>query len=716
MKMATLRPLSCLMPALLLAACATQPKSNIDTLTPPRAQLAPSTQPIDQQPLPAAKISGGAIVSGHSSFGAHESGIVVPAGDDVTLDFADADIAAVARSVLANILHLSVVIDPRVNGKVTLQTSAPVKREAVLALLEDAFRMNGAALIVDHDRVQVVPADAAKFSGGTARYGSARGPGWRTQIVPLRYADAVSVQKNLEAMAPLGAAVHADPASNTLLMTGSSTEIANLLDTIAAFDSDALSGKSFALWPLQVADVRTMVADLEGVYGHVQAGESSPSIRFLPILRLNAVLAVARDAEMLRQAHQWIDKLDQADGTGEPQLFVYRVNSGRASHLAEVLGKLYPDNVVETVGTEHSNQSGGEKARFATNSTTTTTTATSGSTSGAPAGDPTRQPGASAGSAAAAPASVAMAPLPADTSQPARSSATRIVADAVNNTLLISTRPALYRRIEADLRKLDVMPSQVSIEATILEVTLTDQLSLGTQFFLKSGKSGFKLTPNTDGSIGAIAPGFSYLWSAGTAQLVVDALKGITDVNVVSAPTMMVLDNETAKLQVGDQVPVITSTSESTVTTGAPVISTVEYHDTGIILSVTPRISGGVVTMELQQEVSQVTQTTSSSIDSPTFQQRRFYSSVTVGDGETLLMGGLISNQRTRSNQGIPYLSDVPVLGVLFGQRADSTSRTELMVMITPHIVRSPVEAAAASDEIRRRIRETVTPKVGVFP
>jgi general secretion pathway protein D len=309
-----------------------------------------------------------------------------------------------------------------------------------------------------------------------------------------------------------------------------------------------------------------------------------------------------------------------------------------------------------------------------------------------------------------------MAPLPADTNQSAKSGGTRIVADAVNNTLLISTRPALYRRIESDLRKLDVMPSQVSIEATILEVTLTDQLSMGTQFFLNSGKSGFKLAPDSSGTIGAIAPGFSYLWQAGSAQLVVDALKGVTDVNVVSAPTMMVLDNETAKLQVGDQVPVITSTSESTVTTGAPVISTVEYHDTGIILSVTPRISGGMVTMELQQEVSQVTTTTTSSIDSPTFQQRRFYSSVSVGDGETLLMGGLISTQRTKSNQGVPYLSDVPVLGVLFGQRSDTNNRSELMVMITPHIVRNPVEAAAASDEIRRRIRETISPPVKVLP
>ena len=513
-----LRPIACL---LLLASCTDRPRSDIDGLVPAHQPAQTSLQPIATTPLPAASPKGGTMVAGHSSLAmAREPAMVLPEGDDVTLDFADADLAAVARSVLGDMLHLTVTIDPRVTGKVTLQSSTPIKREAVLPLLEDAFRMNGAAIVADRGHVEVVPADAAKFSEGTARYGTARGPGWRTQIVPLHYADAVNVQKNLEAMASLGSTVHADPASNAIILTGSSTEIANLLDAIAAFDSDALSGKSFALWPLDVADVRTMAADLEGIYGHAaqNPNEGTPSIRFLPILRLNAVLAIARDPEMLRQAKVWVDKLDQAEGAGEAQLFVYHVQSGRASHLAEILGKLYPDHAVDTVGTEHNNQSADQRQHFATASSggaaTTTTTTTTAAVPGVtpPAAEPAK------------PAGVAMTPLPADNSQQNCSSGTRIVADAVNNTLLIQTRPSLYRRIEADLRKLDMLPAQVSIEATILEVTLNDQLSMGTQFFLHSGKSGFKFTPNQSGTVGAIAPGFSYLWPTNGPQLVVDAL------------------------------------------------------------------------------------------------------------------------------------------------------------------------------------------------
>ena len=704
---------ACLVFAGLLAGCA-DPLANrtaIGSLSPPSA--APVTRVPPARPeLPESGRDGTISTLGHSALvqANRPDAAVLPDGDDVSLDFSDAEMTSVARSVLGDILRLTLTIDPRVAGKVTLQTSSPVRRSAVLPLLESAFRLNGAAILVSDGKVTVVPADAAKFSQGTVRFGTARGPGWRTQIVPLRHANAGDVKKNLEAMLPAGGSVYADPSSNALILTGSGTEIINLLEAVAAFDNDALTGKSFALRPLQVADSRTVVSDLEAIFGR-PAVDGGTAIRFLPIQRLNAVLTIARDGEMLRQAGQWIDQLDQLGGGNDTQLFVYRVNSGRASHFADLLGKLYPDDFVDTVGVEHKLQGTADRPK----------TASAASTSPiARAGDGATQ---SLGgsivptSTAAAPpsAGISLSPLPVE-STPTRGNGTRVVADTVTNTLLIYARPALIRRIEADLQKLDVMPAQVSIEATILEVSLTDQLSMGTQFFLNSGKSGFKSVPTDTGAIGAIAPGFSYLWPVNGPKLVVDALKGVTDVNVVSAPTMMVLDNETARLQVGDQVPIITSSSQSTLVSGAPLISQVEYHDTGIILAVTPRIAGGTVMLELQQEVSQVTTTTTSAIDSPTFQQRRFYSSVAVGDGESLLMGGLISNQRSRSNQGIPFLSQVPLLGALFDNRKDSTSRTELLVMITPHIVRNQGEAALAAEEIRRRIRETVTPPTAVLP
>ena len=705
------------------------PGTTLASLVPPRSTLPPAAVPRPEADLPPAAAAPTAQVTvGHGNVaGAQTAPDLAPApGDDVSFEFVDADMAAVARSILGETLHLNYTVDPKVVGKVTIQTMAPIKRNAVLPLIEDAFMMNGAAIVQANGQVAVVPADAAKFSLGAVKVGSNRGPGWRTQIVPLRYASAPAVAKSLEAIAPVGAAVHADAAHNVLLLTGSSTEIGNLLNAVAAFDVDSMANKSFGLWPLQMADARTLAADLEGLFGQTEAGDPSAAVRVLPIVRMNAVLVVAREPQTLRQAEAWIGRLDKVADGNEPQLFVYRVNAGRAGHLAELLSKLYPDEVVEAVGVERSGSvapgqrpvqmdSPGEAAAASaapdsfSPTATKTVAAAPGAGRGLAAPPP---PGREAGPAAG----VSLTPLSGDHGAP-RGNGIRIIADSVNNSLLIQARPALYRQILKGLEKLDVMPSQVSIEATIIEVNLNNSLRFGTQFFLNSGKHGFKFTPNLDGTVGAIAPGFSYLWPVAGAKAVIDALRSVTDVSVVSSPTVMVLDNETAQLQVGDQVPVITATAQSVQTAGAPLVSQVEYHDTGVILTVTPRITAtGVVMLDIHQEVSDVVATTSSTIDSPSFQRRRFHSSVAINDADTLALGGLIRNTRDQSRTGIPWLSELPVVGALMGDRDDTTGRTELLVMITPHIVRNQAEAAAATEEIRRRIQTTVTPRPSVLP
>jgi general secretion pathway protein D len=712
--------------------------ASIDQLTPPHAAIGRSQPPAtDSVPATISPPDAQTIAGRKTAVGSDHGGLLEPPpGDDVSLDFVDADIATVARSVLVDTLHLTATIDPRVSGKVTLQTSAPIKRTVVLALLEDAFRMNGAAIVEIDGRIDVVPADAAKFSMGTARVGTARGPGWRTQIVPLRFANAVEVEKSIEAITPIGASVHADPGSNSLILTGSGTEIANLMDTIGAFDTDVMAGKSFGLWPLQVADAGELATDLTNIFATSTTGDTNGGVRFLPIRRINAILGIARDVESLYQAKKWVDRLDKAGDSNETQLFVYRVNAGRAGTLVDLLAKLYPDDFVDKVGTERNSANLGaaqQAAGAAGNALGATssggslaaTTGQSGDLSTATGSRPTGPSSLSSlgfngasGAQQSAPQrqGVSLSPIPGETTQQ-RTGGARIIADVANNVILIQARPAQYRRIENSLQKLDVMPAQVSIEATILEVTLTDELSLGVQSFLTSGKSGFKLAPNSSGAIGAIAPGFSYVWPVNGPKLVVDALRDVTEVDVVSSPTLMVMDNETAQLQVGDQVPIITSTSQSTLVSGSPVINNVEYHDTGVILAVTPRITlGGTVLLDIQQEVSDVTTTTSSDIDSPTFEQRRFHSTVAVADGDTLMLGGLISTQKNRGHTGVPYLSEIPVLGAAFDNRTDTNDRTELMVMITPHIVRNQAEAKAAADEIRRRIQDTVSAPPRVLP
>lgn len=710
--------------AALLAGCQGAEHTRSDTLVPPASTLPRSVAPaMEETPsrLPAGEAGPRGIeIRGPTPAGFRAGSPKPVTGDDVSLDFVDADIATVAKSVLVDMLHQTAAVDPRVNGRITLQTSAPVRRDSVLALLEDAFRMNGAAIVGAEGHWDVVPADAAKIAMGAIRHGTAGGPGWRTQIVPLRFASATAVQKSVETIVPAGSAIHADPGSNSLILTGTGPEIAGLLDAVSAFDTDLMAGKSFGLWPLQMADLHEVTTALEGIFGHAEPNDPAAPIRFLPIQRLNAILAVARDGNSLSEAKRWIAQLDRPGDGNEPQLFVYRVANGRAAYLAELLAKLYPDTIVDKVEMERDSKLPPDRPGAVLQG------AYAGTSSAQPGFVPrpgeldSRMAGEDQGKALSqAPQKngLSLSALPGE-GAPQRGEGTRIVADTANNTLLIQARPALYQEIEKSLRKLDVMPAQVVIEATIIEVHLTDALSLGTRFFLNSGKNGFKFTPSILGTVGAVAPGFSYIWPVtGGAKVVVDALRAVTDVSLVSSPTMMVLANETAQLQVGDQVPIITSTAQSVQNAGAPLVSQIEYHDTGVILSVTPRITqGGTVMLDIRQEVSDVTTTTSSNIDSPTFQQRRFRSSVAVGDSETLLMGGLIRNNRSRTRTGIPWISDIPLLGAMFDDRKDSTDRTELLVMITPHILRNLAEAAAAADEIRRRIEGTVTPSPKVLP
>ena len=260
--------------------------------------------------------------------------------------------------------------------------------------------------------------------------------------------------------------------------------------------------------------------------------------------------------------------------------------------------------------------------------------------------------------------------------------------------------------IEAALIKLDVVPLQVLIEVTIAEVTLTDDLEYGLQWFFRSGNSQFDLSESlTARSFGDFA-GFSYLFSTSDARVTLNAIASVTDLKIISSPSLMVLDNQTAEIQVGDQVPVSTQSAVSVSDPDAPIVNSIEYFDTGVILRVTPRVNaGGLVIMELEQEVSDVVETVTSGIDSPTINQRRIKTTVAVQSGETVALGGLIRDDRARSNSGIPLLRDIPVLGKLFSTTIEGAARTELIVLITPRVVRSQFEARQVTEELRRRIR-----------
>ncbi len=255
------------------------------------------------------------------------------------------------------------------------------------------------------------------------------------------------------------------------------------------------------------------------------------------------------------------------------------------------------------------------------------------------------------------------------------------------------------------LRKIDILPLQVRIDATIAEVTLNDTLQYGTQFFFKEGSINQTLSNATTNAINGSFPGFVLNAGAQGVQAALSALQSVTTVNVLSSPELLVLDNQPAHLQVGALVPYLTQSSQSTLTTGSPVINSIDYHQTGVITDVTPRVnSGGLVTLDISQEVSAVDNTTTSTIGSPTFNERNIVSRVVVQDGQTIGLAGLITDNVSRGNQGIPWLKDVPVLGLLAGSQNNTRVRTELLVLITPHVVRDQRDAEALTEDLREQL------------
>ena len=623
---------------------------------------------------------------------------------DVTLNFADADVREVVRTILGDILKVNYIIDPKVEGTITVQTSRPLARSFLLSTLESILRVNGAVLVREGEVYRIVPwKDALTGSAPLrprARPG-AREPGFGVEIVPLRYIAAAEMEKILISFAPKESILKADPARNLLILAGTRAERATLLDAIELFDVDWLSGMSFGLFPLQNANVKDLAGELEKVFGKEGETPLGGLVRFVPVERLNAVMVISPQPAYLEQARIWVERLDQSADATSPRVYVYYVQNGRAADLAAVLNDIFggrraPEAPVRLAP-------GREPVTLRAEAVAPRAPARRTVQGMAPAGG-ARQPEPRAAPAPAAPPAAA----PGEGIALAGEAEIRIIADEANNALVILATPADYRMVEAALKKLDIVPLQVLIEATIAEVTLTDDLRYGLQWFFKSGNFSATLSEVDTGAAAQIFPGFSFLFATPDARIVLNALDEVTDINVISSPQLMVLDNQTARLQVGDQVPFAT---QSTVSTEDPTLSVniIQQLDTGVILSVTPRVNaGGLVIMEIEQEVSDAVTTVTSTIDSPTIRQRKITSTVAIQSGQTVALGGLIQDDDTRSKSGIPILHDLPLIGPLFGTTDTSSTRTELLILITPRVIRNQAEARAVTDELRRRLRAVV--------
>ena len=669
--------------------------------------------------LPSGSSRAVAVTEGGSGqmIGGASSGQKASASDaNVVLNLSSVPLQQAAKTVLGDMIGVNYVVDPRVDGVITVQTTQPVTKAGALELFQAALSPIGAVLVQSRGIYRIAPADQSAtgtvVTGDTPGGGSIGGNGVR--VVQLKYVSATEVARVLEPMIPKGAIVQADDARNILALKGSPGEIDSMLDSIAVFDVDVMRGMSFAVVPVKTSEPEKMVDELKTVFASDKEGPLKGRVKFIANTRLGAILVVTSQPGYLPRAQNWIKRLDAKANGAERQLHVYQVQNRPSAELASVLQSMFSNEMKVVHPTARNVSPRSQQVSLASAAGTAP-----GPGGAAANSDPNGQGGSGrSGGPGGDLQSLARAlnnePNTADPAETAASSSTgpagepplKIVADDTKNSLLIMANDRDYQRVLRVIQGLDVVASQVMIEAVIAEVTLTDDLQYGVQWQLSKGGTPTATFSNAlTGGVAAAFPGFNYAVNAANIAATLSALNALTHVNVISTPSLMVLDNKTARLQIGDQVPITTQTATSTVTASTAIVNSITMQDTGVILSVTPRINeSGRVQLEIEQEVSSVVPTTSSTINSPTIQQRRVKTTVVVNDGEVLALGGMIQDQVSKSSNQLPVLGDLPGIGGLFSNRDNSHNKTELIVLIMPRVVRDASESRLVTEEYRRKM------------
>lgn len=619
--------------------------------------------------------------------GVSPDGVAVdPDSQLVRINLRDATVDAASKLILGDILGLNYSVDSDVRSSITIQTSRPIRRDDLLSTFEYMLALNNISMHHINSIIYIKKSkDAGDLPQALVRSGKNTSitAGKAIHVFPLSYISSKEAAKLLDALVGEGKVLYADEKSNIIYFSGNSLEIGAAQDAISVFDDNFLKGMSFLLVPVKNAKADVIAGELSKIFSTEEGGKLDGLVRFLPNDRLASILVVSVKGAYIEEARTWIERLDRAAAGTKQKLFIYTVQNREAEELAEILGKIISSEKEQqnerlTSGGQSSRQ--GELDRFAN------TFDAASSRSGA--FNSSQQ--VESGEYQRGVVSV-------------RNETTRIVADISKNALLIYANLNEYEALLPMIRSLDSLPSQVLLEATIAEVSLTDELQFGLRWYFENGNFAITLSDAASGTVGSTMPGFSMLFSAGKSKIALNALSSVTDVNIISSPNLMVLDNKKAVLQIGDQVPIATQSSVRT--DDSAIVNSIELKDTGIILGVTPRINeSGRVILDIEQEVSDVVRTTTSGIDSPTIRQRRVKTTVVVNDNESLALGGLIQGRNEQVDSKVPVLGEAPIIGNLFKHKQNVEKRTELLILITPRVVRDFGEASRITNEFRQQL------------
>jgi general secretion pathway protein D len=687
-------------------------------------------------------------------------------GGGFDLNFESAPVATVAKVVLGDILQTGYTIDPRVQGTVSLVSVRPVAKSDILFVLEDALRISGVVLVRDTAGYRLTPVGDA-IGGGRIDAGTHPEPGYGVSVVPLQYVSAQTLLKLMDSFATKPGTVRADTTRNLLLVQGTGPERSTVVDTAMTFDVDWMRGQSIGIFPIANSGPEPIIGELEKIVDSGENGLNQNLVKLQPVARLNAIMVVTKKSALLHTVAGWIKRLDRSDST-RTSVHIYKVKYGDAKQMARVMSDMFgggsssslldsPDSQIApgsgTSASASDRSSFNGNGGFGSNGIGSNSGSSASSGFGSRAGSGF---GATSGSAAANGGSLDKGS--GSSGGPGVLPGVRITADTINNTLLIYADQGNYRIIESALHQIDQPQLQVAIDATIAEVTLTDELAYGVQFFLTSHGLGLRPdqgsilntqaggapTPITTATSAAAAttaatttattaatttaaatgtvvnsfinrafPGFNFLLGQeAQPAAILDALHSVTAVKVLSNPSLVVVNNKAATLQVGDQVPVSTG-SATVLASGSPIVNTVDYRNTGVILHVSPHINvNGNIGLDIEQEISSVAPTAGAAATqnlTPTISERKVKSSISVANGQTVVLAGLISDQKNENRNGIPLLDQIQGLGDVFSHQDNTRTRTELIIFIRPQIMRDSLDAHYVAEELRSRLRGTIT-------
>ncbi len=685
-----------------------------------------------------------AVSNGPGVLVAARAGTPGATGGSITLDFADTDIREVVAQILGNTLHVNYAIDPSVHGTATLRTVSPLAESQLIPVLQSLLAQNGATLTVNSGVYRVLPtALAAGVAGGAGTAGG--------MLVPLRYAAAEDLAKVLTPYVQGGARLVAIPSSNALVIGGEPAQRDALVELVRAFDIDVLAGQSYALLPVPNGAAEDFATALQQAFRAQNGGSLASQVKVVPLARVDAVLVVTSSPRYLTDARRVYAVVERGMRQTMRTWHVYYIQNSTAQDTAYILQEAFtPDNVTAQPTAHGQGQQTQQSGLAGASSSGTSSTGSFGGTgaggigggssggsgigggSGGAGGGSTgglgsSLSGGSGGSSGsggqgapthgggAAGANPLLGGL-SNSGGAATANTMRIIPNPENNAILVYATGEEEATIEAMLHKIDILPLQVRIDVIIAEVDLTDALQYGTEFYFRHHGLSGALGQAASAILGAGNPttgnpGFSFGVSGASGDLVVQALQGITTVKILSSPELLVLDNETASLQVGNLVPYLSAQTTNLVSANDAVTNSINYQKTGVITQVTPRVnSGGLVTLDISQEVagiasgSTTTGTSGSTINSPTFTDRAIQSRIVAQDGQTVGIAGLITDNLNRGNTGIPILKDIPIISLLTSTQTNNRTRTELLVLLTPHVVHNQRDARSLTDDLREQL------------